>query len=137
MIKLILDYEEYFTHSYAEFEPMTAKKTVISLDDQKLDFVAGQRGTQLLRINGYCYARNNRSADTTYWVCRTRVHSRPCNARAMTTLKSNGLYRIIITNPVHIHAPQKQKPPGKPRKERPKVKVAMEEYYTFEFDASN
>lgn len=82
-----------------------AKKTIITLDDQELDFVPGQRGTSLLRINGYCYAKNNKAHNKTYWVCRTRMQHRACNARAVTTLKSNGLYRIIVTNPVHIHEP--------------------------------
>ncbi|XP_065073204.1 modifier of mdg4-like isoform X10 [Ochlerotatus camptorhynchus] len=95
------DFKAYFD----SLEPIMAKKTIITLDDQELDFVPGQRGTSLLRINGYCYAKNNKAHNKTYWVCRTRMQHRACNARAVTTLKSNGLYRILVTNPVHIHEP--------------------------------
>ncbi|XP_058451059.1 modifier of mdg4-like isoform X10 [Malaya genurostris] len=125
------DFNMYFD----ALEPITNRKTVITLDDQTLDFVPGQRGTQLLRINEYCYAKNNRINDTTYWVCRTRVHQRACNARAVTTMKSNGLYRILITNPVHIHEPGRKTisttAKSRPRPTRPKPLV--EEIITFTY----
>ncbi|XP_062703338.1 FLYWCH-type zinc finger-containing protein 1-like [Aedes albopictus] len=131
------DFKQYFS----ELTPTATKKpTVITLDNQELDFVPGQRGTSLLRINNYCYAKNNKSQNSTYWVCRTRVQHRPCNARVVTTLKSNGLYRILITNPVHIHEPNKYsayRSVGQVKR-RPKLvapKPVLEEIFTFTFDS--
>ncbi|XP_062698285.1 FLYWCH-type zinc finger-containing protein 1-like [Aedes albopictus] len=133
------DYD--FKHYFRELEPVATKKpTTITLGNQELDFVPGQRGTSLLWINNYCYARNNKSQNSTYWVCRTRVQHRPCNARVVTTLKSNGLYRILITNPVHIHEPNKSSAYRRVEqvRRRPKLvapKPVLEEIFTFTFDS--
>ncbi|XP_053697217.1 modifier of mdg4-like isoform X7 [Sabethes cyaneus] len=125
------DFDAYFD----SLKPFMARKDVITLDDQQLDFAPGQRNTKLLRINGYCYARNNKTHDTTYWVCRTRVHQRACNARAVTTLKSNGLHRILITNPVHIHEPNRRKVPNAVKtKPHTKHRPLVEEIVSFTFD---
>nr|XP_029723248.1 FLYWCH-type zinc finger-containing protein 1-like [Aedes albopictus] len=131
------DFEQYFS----ELEPVATKKTTtISLDNQELDFVPGKRGTSLLRINNYCYARNNKSQNSSYWVCRTRAQHRPCNSRVVTTLKNNGLYRVVITNPVHLHEPNKSganRSIGQARR-MPKLvapKPVLEEIFTFTFDS--
>lgn len=77
-----------------------------ALDDQELQLVKGQRGKYLLVINGYTFAKNNVAENTTYWCCRTRTATKEaCRARVMTHLKSNGLYKITITNRVHNHPP--------------------------------
>nr|XP_029723701.1 modifier of mdg4-like isoform X13 [Aedes albopictus] len=131
------DFEQYFS----ELEPVATKKTTtISLDNQELDFVPGKRGTSLLRINNYCYARNNKSQNSSYWVCRTRAQHRPCNSRVVTTLKNNGLYRVVITNPVHLHEPNKSGANRSIRQARrmPKLvapKPELEEIFTFTFDS--
>ncbi|XP_062556395.1 modifier of mdg4-like isoform X11 [Armigeres subalbatus] len=129
------DFEEYFD----TLEPISVKKSIVSLDNQELEFVPGQRGTSLLRIDGYCYTKNNVSHNSTYWLCRTRVDRRPCNARLVTTLKSNGLYRILITNPVHIHEPTKHPPAAVrayPRSTRNKpAKPIVEHVYSFSLDS--
>ena len=72
-------------------------------DNQELVFVPGQRGKRLLLIDGYTYAYNNKSGDTTYWICRIKIRNHRCHARAMTSLKNNGLYTIHVTNPNHSH----------------------------------
>lgn len=78
-------------------------KTLI-LDDQKLNLVRGQRGKSLLSWNGFLFAQNNKTTDSIYWCCRTKVpEGKACRARITTTLKPNGLYRINVTQPIHNH----------------------------------
>ncbi|XP_055616843.1 modifier of mdg4-like isoform X11 [Toxorhynchites rutilus septentrionalis] len=129
----VSDFESYL----GSLEPLLMKRTVITMENQVLDFVPGQRGTQLLRIDGHCYAKNNKQNNTTYWVCRTRVHHRACNARAVTTLQSNGLHRILITNPVHIHEPiQRNRSSSKARTRNVVPKTTLvEEIYALPFEA--
>ncbi|XP_055594707.1 modifier of mdg4-like isoform X11 [Uranotaenia lowii] len=116
-----------------EFVP-TKKPLIIELDDQELDLVPGQRGTSLLRVQDYCYAKNNKANNTTYWVCRTRINHQRCNARAVTTLKSNGLHRIVITNPIHFHEPVKKTYTPVPKSRSKPNRLFVEELYSFEYD---
>lgn len=75
-------------------------------DDQQLAMVPGQRGKMLLLVDGYTLPRNNVVGTTTYWCCRFRRRGYvPCNARATTTLKPNGLYKLALTQPKHNHLP--------------------------------
>lgn len=68
--------------------------------------VTGQRGKNLLVVNGFSFAKNNSSGDIDYWCCRHRtIDKEPCHARARTTRKQNGLYTITITQSKHNHEP--------------------------------
>ena len=79
--------------------------TNIVLEDQELNMVPGQRGKSLLSNDGFLYAQNNKTQDSIYWCCRTRTKGlKACKARITTTKKANGLYRIVITQPVHNHS---------------------------------
>lgn len=86
---------------------MTKKsKDAIYLDDQTLDLVPGQRGKQLLLLNGYTFATNLVVDSATYWCCRHRsLNQPPCRARARTQEKDNGLFTVIISQPIHNHPP--------------------------------
>lgn len=85
---------------------MSKPKDAIILDDQQLDLVPGQRGKQLLLLNGYTFATNLVADKSTYWCCRHRIVNEPaCRARARTQQKENGLFTIIISQPVHNHKP--------------------------------
>lgn len=76
------------------------------MDDQQLDLVLGQRGKNLLLVNGYTFAKNNVIENTMYWCCRTRTKDKkPCRARVTTVLKENGLHKITVTQPLHNHLP--------------------------------
>lgn len=75
------------------------------LDDRNLEFVVGQRGTNLLIVDGYTFSKNNKLDRTVYWSCRYRMNGDACRARVMTTLKENGFHRITITQPIHNHEP--------------------------------
>lgn len=78
----------------------------IVFDDQELEFVKGQRGKDLLVIDGYTFARNNTVENAIYWCCRHRNGNRaPCRARVRTLQKKNGLHTITITQPDHNHQP--------------------------------
>lgn len=80
----------------------------IHLENQTLDLVPGQRGKQLLLLYGYPFATNLVTDKITYWCCRHRpINQTPCPARARTQLKDNGLYTVIISQPVHNHDPSK------------------------------
>lgn len=71
--------------------------------------VVGQRGKDMLFLNGYTLARNNILEKTTYWNCRSRnKYNRPCRARVMTWEKPNGLHRVTITQPLHNHLPSQR-----------------------------
>lgn len=79
-------------------------RSEVTLEDQRLQLVPGQRGKLLLLIEGYTLPRNNVVGATTYWCCRWRHKgSRPCNARATTTRQPNGLHRVVITRREHNH----------------------------------
>lgn len=81
-------------------------RNAVFLDDQKLELVPGQRGKQLLLLDGYTFATNLVVEKSTYWCCRHRtVNQPPCRARARTINKDNGLYTIIISQPTHNHKP--------------------------------
>lgn len=81
-----------------------ADRNDITLDDQQLELVPGQRGKLLLLIDGYTLPRNNIVGSTTYWCCRWRAKgSRPCNARVTTTQKPSGLHKVVITRGEHTH----------------------------------
>lgn len=83
-----------------------SSSTEIIRDNQKLEMVRGQRGKMLLLVDGYTLPQNNVAGNTTYWCCRSRPKGTiPCNARATTTLKPNGLYKLVITKPKHNHSP--------------------------------
>uniref|UniRef100_A0A182M5E9 FLYWCH-type domain-containing protein n=1 Tax=Anopheles culicifacies TaxID=139723 RepID=A0A182M5E9_9DIPT len=76
----------------------------ITLFRPRLTFIQGQRDHKLLVVGGYTYARNNFSKNNTiYWACRTSYDRVRCNSRVVTTLLSDGTYRIVITNPRHNH----------------------------------
>lgn len=78
----------------------------ITMDDQMLDLIPGQRGKHLLVVNGFTFSKNNVVGSTTYWCCRTRTQGHEaCKARVLTTDKKNGLHKINITKPRHNHAP--------------------------------
>lgn len=82
------------------------EKNEICLDDRKLDLVKGQRGKELLLLNGYTFSRNLVVDKSVYWCCRHRtVGKQPCRARARTQKKENGLHTIIISQPFHNHKP--------------------------------
>lgn len=85
---------------------LNKQKDVVFLDDQKLELVPGQRGKQLLLLNGYTFATNLVVDKSTYWCCRHRTVNKPaCRARARTQEKDNGLHTIIISQPIHNHEP--------------------------------
>lgn len=85
---------------------MCKEKTEIYLDDRELDLVTGQRGKQLLLLNGYTFSQNLVVDKSIYWCCRHRTGGKPpCRARARTQQKENGLYSLIISQPIHNHTP--------------------------------
>lgn len=68
--------------------------------------VPGQRGKMLLLVDGYTLPQNYVVNNITYWCCRFRRKGTSlCRARATTTLKPNGLYKLVLTQPEHNHAP--------------------------------
>lgn len=94
--------------STIEQKMLNKSKDSIYLDDQKLDFVTGQRGNKLLLLDGYTFSVNLvvDKGLTTYWCCRHRTINRtPCRARARTQEKENGLFMVIISQPHHNHQP--------------------------------
>lgn len=92
--------------SSVQLKMMCKEKNEIFLDDRKLDLVKGQRGKELLLLNGYTFSRNLVVDKSTYWCCRHRtVNKPPCHARARTQEKENGLHTIIISQPNHNHKP--------------------------------
>lgn len=92
--------------SSVQLKMMSKEKNEICLDDRKLDLVKGQRGKELLLLNGYTFSRNLVVDKSIYWCCRHRtVNKPPCHARARTQQKENGLHTIIISQPVHNHKP--------------------------------
>lgn len=85
-------------------QPTGGDRREITLDDQRLQLVPGQRGKLLLLVDGYTLPRNNVVGPTTYWCCRRRTKgTRPCNARVTTTLKENGLHKMVISRNGHNH----------------------------------
>lgn len=77
----------------------------LTFDDQQLEMVPGQRGKNLLKYEGFLYARNNQTNGSVYWCCRTKLVGHPaCKARITTTVKENGLHRLSVTQPNHNHA---------------------------------
>lgn len=85
------------------------KQKTIVLDDQELYLVKGQRGKNLLVIDGFTFARNLTSGDAIYWCCRHRGNNKPpCRARVRTLRKANGLHKITITQLAHNHLPTYQ-----------------------------
>lgn len=67
--------------------------------------IEGQRGKNLLVIDGYTLAKNNAKGSVAYWNCRYKNSQNVyCRARARTVQKTNGLYTIIITCG-HNHPP--------------------------------
>lgn len=85
---------------------MCKEKYEICLDNQKLEMIPGQRGRELLLLNGYTFSRNLAVDKAIYWCCRHRtVNKSPCRARARTQQKENGLFTIIISQPFHNHKP--------------------------------
>lgn len=85
-------------------QPVQRQSKHIILEDRKLSLVRGQRGKSLLSYDGFLYAQNNRTAESTYWCCRTKTKGeQACKARITTTQQPNGLYRITITQPIHNH----------------------------------
>lgn len=83
---------------------MCKEKQEIYLDDRKLNLVKGQRGKELLLIDGYTFSRNLVVDKAIYWCCRHRTVNKPaCHARARTQQKENGLHTIIISQPHHNH----------------------------------
>lgn len=92
--------------SSVEQKMMCKGRNETYLDDRKLDLVQGQRGKELLLLNGYTFSRNLVVDKAIYWCCRHRcVNKPPCRARARTQQKSNGLHTIIISQPIHNHKP--------------------------------
>lgn len=92
--------------SSVEKKMMGKEKCEIYLDDQKLVLVTGQRGKELLLLNGYTFSRNLVAGNSIYWCCRHRtVNEPPCRARARSQQKDNGLFTIVISQPVHNHRP--------------------------------
>ncbi|XP_037029104.1 modifier of mdg4 isoform X12 [Bradysia coprophila] len=80
------------------------RDTEIILEDEELNLIQGQRGKNLLLIDGFTFSKNNVVGATTYWCCRSRSKDmKPCNARAMSTEQPNGLYRVVISRPRHNH----------------------------------
>lgn len=89
-------------------KPIKKLKNEIHLEDQTLQLVPGQRGKELLILNGFSFATNLVTDKATYWCCRHRlVKQTPCQARARTQLNENGLYTVIISQPFHNHEPPK------------------------------
>lgn len=82
------------------------KPEPIVLDDQPLVLYASQRGKHLLVLENYTFSKNNTVADTTYWACRVVTNHVKCKARASTTRKLNGLFRIVLGNATHNHLPK-------------------------------
>ena len=76
------------------------------LDDQPLVLFESQRGKHLLVFENYTFSKNNIVGDTTYWACRVVTNHVTCKARASTTRKSNGLFRIMLGNAMHNHLPK-------------------------------
>ncbi|XP_055704421.1 modifier of mdg4-like isoform X8 [Phlebotomus papatasi] len=92
------------------FNPKFPQTTHV-LWHQKLEFVRGQRGHQLLVFDGYCFSKNNTSLNTTYWTCRYKSLTKGyCRARLMTTQtdEKNDLHRITVTKPHHNHEPTRR-----------------------------
>ncbi|XP_065073201.1 modifier of mdg4-like isoform X7 [Ochlerotatus camptorhynchus] len=79
------------------------KAKPLVLDDQSLVLYESQRGKFLLVLEDYTFSKNNTVGDTTYWACRVVTNHVKCKARASTTRKPNGLYRIMLGNAAHNH----------------------------------
>lgn len=76
------------------------------LDDQPLVLFESQRGKHLLVFENFTFSKNNTVGDTTYWACRVVTNHVKCKARASTTRKANGLFRIMLGNATHNHLPK-------------------------------
>lgn len=76
------------------------------LDDQPLVLFQSQRGKHLLVFENFTFSKNNTVGDTTYWACRVVTNHVKCKARASTTRKPNGLFRIMLGNATHNHLPK-------------------------------
>uniref|UniRef100_A0A1B0GN78 FLYWCH-type domain-containing protein n=1 Tax=Phlebotomus papatasi TaxID=29031 RepID=A0A1B0GN78_PHLPP len=113
--RIITDYDEteLITRNNEILLPFNPKfpQTTHVLWHQKLEFVRGQRGHQLLVFDGYCFSKNNTSLNTTYWTCRYKSLTKGyCRARLMTTQtdEKNDLHRITVTKPHHNHEPTRR-----------------------------
>nr|XP_029723699.1 modifier of mdg4-like isoform X11 [Aedes albopictus] len=82
------------------------KAESIVLDDQPLVLFTSQRGKHLLVLDNYTFSRNNTVGETTYWACRVVTDHVKCKARASTTRKVNGLFRVMLGNATHNHLPK-------------------------------
>lgn len=102
-----IDISESFGALMSSVEKSANKcKDLIYLDDQNLEFVAGQRGKKQLLLNGYTFCTNLVVDNAIYWCCRQRTANQPaCRARARTQQKPNGLHTVIISQPIHNHKP--------------------------------
>lgn len=82
------------------------KAEPIVLDDQPLVLFTSQRGKHLLVLENYTFSKNNTVGETTYWACRVVTDHVKCKARASTTRKVNGLFRVMLGNATHNHLPK-------------------------------
>ncbi|XP_055616842.1 modifier of mdg4-like isoform X10 [Toxorhynchites rutilus septentrionalis] len=92
------------SHKSAKRAPPKTKPFV--LDDQPLVLYESQRGKYLLVLENFTFSKNNTVGDTTYWACRVVTNHVQCKARANTTQKTNGLFRIMLSNAEHNHLPK-------------------------------
>lgn len=77
------------------------KEKYVSLPDNKLTFVSGQRGTPKLVIDGYSFVRNKCNVKHLYWRC-SKMRSTKCKAKAVTTRADQ---KLSVTQPNHNHEP--------------------------------
>lgn len=70
----------------------------------RVTFITGQRGSNLLLFNNYTFSKNNQNGKATYWNCRTRQIKKPaCKARLITYPLENGHTKVVVTHPEHNH----------------------------------
>lgn len=72
--------------------------------------VNGQRGKQLLEVEGYTYSINSVFGHKYYWNCRCRRKGQmPCKARVVTIKLPGEPYQIVKTKAIHNHDPRPKK----------------------------
>ncbi|KAG5672371.1 hypothetical protein PVAND_002503 [Polypedilum vanderplanki] len=86
--------------------PVTKTMEII-FDPAEVQFIKGQRGSNLLTVDGYAFAKNRTTEGRSYWLC-SKKFSAKCHARVITELtkvaSSDAFYLTVLShNGVHTH----------------------------------
>jgi hypothetical protein len=79
----------------------------IMFDPAEVQFVRGQRGSNLLTVDGYTFAKNRATEGRSYWLC-SKKFSAKCHARVITELSKmtsgDAYYLTVLShNGTHTH----------------------------------